>query len=82
LLRYDAEHGDVVYRPRDWKKTGDKTVYAVLAQSADKKQAYEVQLIRVTPGAYVLDGTSVGAAVPVSTNCFGAPVLDVKAGEV
>ncbi len=71
-----------MYRPKDWKKTGDKTVYSADVKSGDKKAAYEVQLVRVTPGDYVMNSFSVGALVPVTTNCFGAPTFHVGEGEV
>ncbi|MHA6722934.1 hypothetical protein [Sphingomonas sp. RS2018] len=82
LLRYDAEHRDVVYRPKDWKKQGDKTTYTASLSSRDKKAAYEVQVLKLTPGDYVINSTTVGAVVPTSTNCFGAPTFRVGAGEV
>jgi hypothetical protein len=83
FARYDVEQRDLVYQPRDWKKKGDKTTYNLLAPSKDRKAAYEVQVLRVTPGDYVITGTSVGPAVPITTsNCFGAPTFRVGEGEV
>ncbi len=82
LLRYDPAARDVIYRPQDWKKTGDRTTYDVSVPSREKKAAYEVQLHRVTPGAYVLDSLSSGTVTEPTTHCFGAPMLRVAAGEV
>jgi len=82
LFRYDRENGDLFYQPRDWKKKGDKTTYTVSVSSGDKKAAYELRVIPVTAGDYVLNGGSVGPnAVPLSSNCFGAPMIHVEAGE-
>lgn len=82
MLRYDANARDLIYQPKDWKKKGDKTTYAVIAKSADKKAAHEVQVVRVTPGDYVLSSTAVGALQLVGSNCFGAPTFHVGEGEV
>lgn len=82
MYRYDATQRDVMYKPRDWKKKGDLTNYAVSASSADKKAAYEVQVIRLTPGDYVLNATTVGPIVATSSNCFGAPTFRVNEGEI
>jgi hypothetical protein len=39
-------------------------------------------VIPVTAGDYVLNGGSVGpGVVPTSSNCFGAPMIHVEAGE-
>ncbi|WEK44245.1 MAG: hypothetical protein P0Y64_05390 [Candidatus Sphingomonas colombiensis] len=82
ILRYDAAQHDLHYRPHDWKKTGDKTSYSLLATSADRKSVYEVQVHRLTPGDYVLDSLTVGPGVPTSTHCFGAPTFHLAPGEV
>ncbi|PSJ41659.1 hypothetical protein [Allosphingosinicella deserti] len=81
MARYDVEGRDLVYQPRDWKKTGDKTTYAVIAQSSDRKAPLEVQVLRVTAGDYVITGSSVGKGVIVTSNCFGAPTFHVGAGK-
>jgi hypothetical protein len=81
LLRYDPENSDLWYQPRDWKKTGDFTTYSLNVATKQKKLAYETVAVRVTPGTYVYDAASVGPALPMSTNCFGAPMLTVKAGD-
>lgn len=82
LLRYDRAKRDVIYRPKDWKKSGDATTYTVDATSHDKKAVYEVQMLRITPGDYVLNSTTAGKLPAVSTNCFGAPTFHVEPGEV
>lgn len=82
LSRYDAEGRERLYRPRDWKKQGDFTTYSVEAKSGDRKSPYEVQVVKVTAGDYVLDGMAAKNLQQLSTNCFGAPMLHVGAGEV
>ncbi len=82
FLRYDTDVRDVVYRPRDWKKKGDKTTYSLLASSADKKAPLEVQLHRVTAGDYVIGSKSVANVPMTNTFCFGAPTFRVEPGEV
>lgn len=82
LRRFDADKGDLIFQPRDWKKTGDKTVYSADIASADKKAAYELRLLRLTPGSYVIDFDGLGKMNLGATNCFGAPMFSLKAGEV
>ena len=82
LFRYDRVKGDLIYQPRDWKKTGDKTSYSVSIPSGDKKAAYELRVIPVTAGDYVLNGATVGTTMPPTfSNCFGAPMIHVEAGQ-
>jgi hypothetical protein len=82
LFRYDRAKGDLFYQPRDWKKKGDKTSYVVSIPSGDKKAAYELRVIPVTAGDYVLNAGAVGpSAVPMSSNCFGAPMIRVEEGQ-
>jgi hypothetical protein len=82
LFRYDRENGDLFYQPRDWKKKGDKTTYVVSIASGDKKAPYELRVIPVTAGDYVLNGAGVGPnAVPLTSNCFGAPMIHVEPGQ-
>lgn len=84
FYRYDVEKRDIVYRPRDAKKTGDTTTYILDVKSADKKAGYEVQVHRITAGDYVINAmTPPGQpGLPFSTNCFGAPTFHVGKGEV
>jgi len=82
LFRYDQVKGDLIYQPRDWKKTGDKTSYSVSIPSGDKKAGYELRVIPVTPGDYVLNGATVGMTTPPTfSNCFGAPMIRVESGQ-
>jgi hypothetical protein len=82
LFRYDREKGDLSYQPRDWKKKGDKTTYVVSIPAGDRRAAYEFRIIPVTAGDYVLGGSTLGVNMPPqASNCFGAPMISVKAGE-
>jgi len=82
LYRYDAAKGDLQYQPRDWKKKGDLTTYVVPIPAGDRRAGYELRVIPVTAGDYVLGGWTVGTNTPpASSYCFGAPTFSVKAGE-
>ena len=82
LFRYDAEKQDLFYQPRDWKKKGDKTTYVVPIPAGDRRATYELRIVPVTAGNYVLGGTTLGVNMPASSsNCFGAPMITVRAGE-
>lgn len=82
LFRYDRKKGDLEYQPRDWKKKGDKTTYVVSIPTGNRRAGYELRVIPVTAGDYVLGGWSLGVNMPPQTsNCFGAPMLRVEAGQ-
>jgi hypothetical protein len=81
LTRYDPNARDLVYRPRNWKKIGDKTTYNVEVPSGDRKAGLEVQMVKLTAGDYVISGISFIRQI-ASTNCFGAPTFHIGAGEV
>ena len=82
LFRYDREKGDLHYQPRDWKKKGDQTTYVVPVPAGDRRAAYELRIIPVTAGDYVLGGSTLGVNMaPQASNCFGAPMISVRAGE-
>jgi hypothetical protein len=82
LYRYDASKGDLHYQPRDWKKKGDLTTYVLPIPAGDRRAGYELRVIPVTAGDYVLGGWMLGVNMPpASSNCFGAPMISVKAGE-
>jgi hypothetical protein len=82
LFRYNRTEGDLYYQPRDWKKKGDKTTYVVAVPSGARKAAYELRIIPVTAGDYVLNGSTVGPNVPpTSSNCFGAPMIRIEEGQ-
>lgn len=80
--RFDADKGDLIFQPRDWKKKGDKTVYSTDVVSGDKVALYELQIVKLTPGSYVIDFDGLGKINLGSTNCFGAPTFTLKAGEI
>jgi hypothetical protein len=84
FARYKPEEGDLDYQPRDWKKKGDKTTYAVQARSIDKKAGLELHVIPVTAGRYVMSSAQAGPYNPaaVTTFCLGAPSFQVGEGEV
>jgi len=82
MARYDAEHGDLIYKPKGAKKAGDTTTYFLSTASRDRNSPLEVHVVKVTPGDYVLTGTAVGPLLVTTTNCFGAPTFGLRAGEV
>lgn len=82
LSRYDPAARDLVYQRRDWKKNGDTTTYSLNVASGDRKAPHEVQVVRLTPGDYVISGGSIGAGVTFGTYCFGAPTFHVGAGDI
>ena len=82
IARYDPDKRDLVYRPKDWKKNGDQTTYGIDVRSADRKAAYEVQVVRLTAGDYVITGTAAGPVPSATAYCFGAPTFRVETGEV
>lgn len=79
--RYDIDKRERQFQPRDWKQIGDNTTYIIDAKSRDKMTSLEVQVIRVTPGDYVISTASLTNIV-ISDNCFGAPTFHINAGEV
>lgn len=81
--RYDIDKRDLVYQPRDAKKTGDTTTYWVDVRSKDKKQTHEYLVFPVSAGDYVLTGGAPGpGAQIINSFCLGAPTFRVNAGEV
>ena len=84
FARYDAAASDLHYQPRDWKKRGDTTTYAVQARSLDKKAGLELHIVPVTAGRYVLTGAQSGPYTPEAqpSFCLGAPAFDVATGEI
>ncbi|HEY0412278.1 MAG TPA: hypothetical protein VGD66_03955, partial [Allosphingosinicella sp.] len=83
LSRYDPEARDLVHPPAGAKKAGDRTTYGVVARSADRKAALEVQVLRLTAGDYVLAAASIGPGTGFGGSyCFGAPTFHVGDGEV
>jgi hypothetical protein len=82
LWRYDPKAGDIIYQPKDWKKQGDKTTYAMIVSSLDRKSPYEVRVLHLTAGDYVIGSAGIGNMPSVVTNCFGSPTFHVAAGEI
>ncbi|HEX7783265.1 MAG TPA: hypothetical protein VF509_10705 [Sphingobium sp.] len=82
FARYDPAGQDLVYQPKDSKKKGDKTTYLLNASSGDGKAAYEVQVVHLTAGDYVISTTGLGRIPLGASNCFGAPTFHVGDGEV
>lgn len=82
FARYDTTGQDLVYQPKDWKKKGDKTTYLVTASSGDGKAPYEVQVVKLTAGDYVIATSGLGRIPLGGSNCFGAPTFHAGEGEV
>lgn len=82
LRRYDSKNGDLHFQPRKWKKMGDFTTYFTNIASKDRKAAFEIQIVRLTAGDYVIASDAVGKTVPASTFCFGAPRFHVEPGKI
>ena len=80
LLKFKAERLDLDL-PRKGVKEDKQISFVRLVESKDRKAPYELQVVRLTPGYYVIDSTSAGSTLPMTTNCFGAPIFEVKAGE-
>lgn len=84
IQRYDMAKRDLAY-PIDKKDPADSTTYGRLVESEDRNAAYEVQVLRLTPGDYVLAGTAVSRIALVglhpNVNCFGAPLFHADAGQ-
>ena len=81
VARYDPASRDLVYQPRNWKKAGDKTTYAARVQSTDPKAPYEVHVLRLSPGDYVLTAYEIGPGMAFGEFCLGAPTFHVGEGE-
>jgi len=79
--RYDPISRDLDYQPRNWKKAGDRTTYAARVQSTDPKAPYEVHVLRLSPGDYVLTGYEIGPGMAFGDFCLGAPTFHVGEGE-
>lgn len=70
LRRYDVDRADLA-------PDGDATMIA----TADRQAGYELHVVPLAAGTYVIDGTSVDGAAPAESNCFGAPLLEIPAGQ-
>jgi hypothetical protein len=76
LRRYDVDRGDLA-QPGDGEAVGDPTTIA----SVDSRAGYELHVVPLPAGTYVIDGTSVDGEAPAESNCFGAPLLEIPAGQ-
>jgi len=85
IQRYDMKKRDLAYPSGNSIDPADLTTYGRLVESIDRNAPYEVQVLRLTPGDYVIAGTAVSrislADVHTNVNCFGAPVFRAAAGE-
>lgn len=82
LRRYDAENGDLHFQPKKWKKMGDFTTYWTNVASKDRKAPYEIQIVRLTAGDYVIGSHAVGKVMSIDTFCFGAPKFSIEEGKI
>lgn len=71
LRRYDLGRADLA----------DAGEGVTTIASADRQAGYELHLVRLPAGHYVIDGTSVDAEAPAESNCFGAPLIEISAGQ-
>jgi hypothetical protein len=78
LRRYDLARADLMA-----PAPGDRgtEAYSVPIQSSERDRGYELQIVRLPAGHYVVDGTSVDGSLPDKSNCFGAPLIEVPAGQ-
>jgi hypothetical protein len=81
FARYDLISRDLIYPPRNWKKADGGTTYAARVQSADPKAPYEVHVLRLSPGDYVLTSYEIGPGMAFGDFCLGAPTFHVGEGE-
>lgn len=85
IQRYDKAKRDLAYPSSDGGEAADPTTYSRLVESNDRNAAYEVQVLRLTAGDYVIAGTAISrillVGVHTNANCFGAPLFHVDAGQ-
>ncbi|MES2442486.1 MAG: hypothetical protein V4574_06615 [Pseudomonadota bacterium] len=83
IARYDRANRELDYPPDP--KQGGTITYSVDAESIDRNAPYEVQVLRLTPGDYVLAGSAVSRILLVNPNpnfyCMGAPLFHAGAGQ-
>ncbi|HEY6817667.1 MAG TPA: hypothetical protein VI168_19190 [Croceibacterium sp.] len=73
LRPYDVGRAELAVAGAD----SDATTIA----SADRRAGYELHVVRLAAGHYVIDGTSVDGKAPAESNCFGAPLIEIPAGQ-
>lgn len=78
LRRYDLANADLASMPDG---PGDEDSYFSIIESKDRRAGYELHVVRLAPGTYVIDGTSVDGKAPPESNCFGAPLIEIPAGK-
>lgn len=85
IQRYDKAGRDLAYPASDAVGRDDPTTYSRLIESIDRNAAYEAQVVRLTPGDYVIAGSAIARILLVGThtnaNCFGAPLFHVDASQ-
>jgi hypothetical protein len=74
LRRYDLARADLA------RGEGDQALSTTIV-STDRQAGYELRIVRLPAAYYVIDGTSVDGKPPAKSNCFGAPLLEVPAGQ-
>jgi hypothetical protein len=74
LRRYDIDRADLA-APQDSRPSAT-------IESIDRQAGYEIRVIRLPAGYYVIDGTSVDGKPPAKSNCFGAPLIEIPPGRV
>lgn len=78
LRRYDLDTADLATLPANGRS--DNRYFAVI-ESRDRRAGYELHVVPLAPGTYVIDGTSVDGKAPAESNCFGAPLIEIPAGK-
>ena len=77
LRRYDLARADLAAAAGG----EDPDAPVTLVASTDRQAGYELHLVRLPAGHYVIDGTSVDGSPPAESNCFGAPLIEIPAGQ-
>lgn len=77
IARYDPATHDLA---RGRRQGGREILFAAEVDSVRNKSSYEVQVLRLPAGHYVLAGKQPSAYL--LSDCFGAPEFELKAGEV
>jgi hypothetical protein len=76
LRRYDLARADLAAAAE-----GEDADGLVTVAGGDRQAGYELHLVRLPAGHYVIDGTSVDGNPPAESNCFGAPLIEIPAGQ-
>jgi hypothetical protein len=85
IVRYDMANRELDYPPTDPKQSKSAITYSTDAESIDRKAAYEVHVLRLTAGDYVIAGSALSRVLLVDVNpnfyCMGAPVFHAGGGQ-